>query len=109
MSLAPVDLSSQPPTEHRPPSLPLDESRGSWAMALTILTEAFLFISLFSSYFFLAIGKHRWDIEDPPKLHWRGRKEYMALAGVFISITLGIGIVWLSIPISVLNICARQR
>lgn len=39
----------------------------------------------------------------------RGRKEYMALAGVFISITLGIGIVWLSIPLFLLNICARQR
>jgi heme/copper-type cytochrome/quinol oxidase subunit 3 len=70
MSVAPVDLSSPPPTHHRPPSLPLDESRGRWAMVLTILTEGFLFISLFSSYFFLAIGKQRWKIENPPKLHW---------------------------------------
>lgn len=39
----------------------------------------------------------------------RRREEYMALAGVFISITLGIGIIWLGIPIGILDLCARAR
>ncbi|MGB8130175.1 MAG: hypothetical protein WCG81_10325 [Candidatus Angelobacter sp.] len=39
----------------------------------------------------------------------RGRAEYMALAGVFISFTLGIGIIWLAIPIGLLNMCVRAR
>ncbi len=33
--------------------LPLETERGPFAMMLTILTEAFLFIVLFASYFML--------------------------------------------------------
>ncbi|HET9742623.1 MAG TPA: hypothetical protein VFQ00_07735 [Terriglobales bacterium] len=39
----------------------------------------------------------------------KGRREYMALIGVFISITMGVSIVWLSLPIFLLNICSRER
>jgi hypothetical protein len=39
----------------------------------------------------------------------RGRKQFMALVGVFISVSLGIGIIWFSIPIYVLGICVRAR
>lgn len=51
-------------------ALPLDDSRGTWAIWLTICTEAFLFVAFFSGYFFLAIGKDRWNLEEPPKLHY---------------------------------------
>jgi hypothetical protein len=39
----------------------------------------------------------------------RGRQEYMALIGVFISFTLGMGIVWLGIPILIIDLCVRAR
>lgn len=39
----------------------------------------------------------------------RGREEYMALAGIFVSFTLGIGIVWLGLPIAILQLCVRAR
>ena len=39
----------------------------------------------------------------------RGREEYMALIGVFVSFTLGIGIVWLGIPIAIIDLCVRAR
>lgn len=39
----------------------------------------------------------------------RGRKQFMALVGVLISVALGIGIVWFSIPIYILGICVRAR
>lgn len=39
----------------------------------------------------------------------RGREEYMALVGVFVSLTLGIGIIWLGIPIAILDLCVRAR
>jgi hypothetical protein len=39
----------------------------------------------------------------------RGRQQFMALVGVFISISLAIGIVWFSIPIYILGICVRAR
>ncbi len=39
----------------------------------------------------------------------RGRKQFMALVGVLISISLGVGIVWFAIPIYILGICVRAR
>lgn len=37
------------------------------------------------------------------------RSEFMALSGIIISITLGVGIVLLTIPPFVLNLCWRAR
>ncbi|HTU48387.1 MAG TPA: hypothetical protein VMF91_25225 [Bryobacteraceae bacterium] len=39
----------------------------------------------------------------------RGRPEFMALLGVFVSFTLGIGLIWLTIPLLILNLCVRAR
>jgi hypothetical protein len=39
----------------------------------------------------------------------RGREEYMALIGVFVSFTLGIGIVLLGVPLTVIDLCVRAR
>ena len=54
----------------RSDALPLETERGPFAMMLTILTEAFLFIVLFASYFMLANNKDRWRIDEPPKLNF---------------------------------------
>ena len=37
------------------------------------------------------------------------RKEFMALAGLFISFTLGVGIVWLGLPLFMIQMCLRTR
>lgn len=39
----------------------------------------------------------------------RGRKDYMAQLGVFVSFTLGVGIVWILIPHFILQYCLRVR
>lgn len=39
----------------------------------------------------------------------RGRPEFMALLGVFVSFTLGIGMVWMLLPLFILRYCARVR
>jgi hypothetical protein len=39
----------------------------------------------------------------------RERKEFMSLAGLFISLTLGFGMVWLCLPLFILQMCARAR
>jgi len=39
----------------------------------------------------------------------RGRQQFMALVGVLISISLGVGIIWFAIPIYILGICVRAR
>ncbi|MGC2618324.1 MAG: cytochrome c oxidase subunit 3, partial [Acidobacteriaceae bacterium] len=48
---------------------PLDDNRGTWAILVTIMTEATLFVVLFASYFFLENNKNRWAIDKPPKMH----------------------------------------
>lgn len=37
------------------------------------------------------------------------RREFMALLGVIISVTLGMGIVWLSIPPLLIQLCERTK
>jgi len=39
----------------------------------------------------------------------RERKEFMSLAGLFISFTLGVGIVWLCLPLFIIPMCMRAR
>ena len=51
-------------------SVPIETERGTFAMRLVILTESFLFIALFASYFMLASDKERWRIEELPKLNF---------------------------------------
>jgi len=39
----------------------------------------------------------------------RERKQFMSLAGLFVSLTLGFGFLWLSLPLFILQMCARTR
>jgi hypothetical protein len=38
-----------------------------------------------------------------------GRQQFMALSGVFLSVSLGIGIIWFSMGVYLLAICQRVR
>lgn len=37
------------------------------------------------------------------------RREFMALLGVFVSVTLGMGVLWLAIPPFVIELCLRAK
>jgi hypothetical protein len=37
------------------------------------------------------------------------RREFMALLGVFVSVTLGMGVLWLSIPLFLIEFCLRAK
>lgn len=37
------------------------------------------------------------------------RREFMALLGIFVSITLGMGILWLTLPPLIFELCGRAR
>jgi hypothetical protein len=39
----------------------------------------------------------------------RGREEFMALLGVFVSLTLGFSVIWLALPLFMLDLCVRTR
>jgi heme/copper-type cytochrome/quinol oxidase subunit 3 len=64
MSAAPAGICSAPPIA----DLKLDEDLGKYGIWLLITTEAFLFITLFFSYFYLANRTDRWQVEMPPPL-----------------------------------------
>lgn len=64
MSSVPAEIFSSPPIAQ----LKLDEERGKYGVWLVILTESFLFISLFFTYFYLANRSGRWQVEIPPPL-----------------------------------------
>jgi heme/copper-type cytochrome/quinol oxidase subunit 3 len=64
MSAAPAGICSAPPIA----DLKLDEDLGKYGIWLLITTEAFLFITLFFNYFYLANRTDRWQVEMPPPL-----------------------------------------
>jgi hypothetical protein len=37
------------------------------------------------------------------------RKEFMSLSGLFISVTLGFGFLWMCLPLFILQMCTRAR
>jgi hypothetical protein len=39
----------------------------------------------------------------------RGRREFMSYIGVFISVALGIGIIWFVLPIYIIGVCVRAH
>jgi heme/copper-type cytochrome/quinol oxidase subunit 3 len=49
-------------------TLPWDDRRGTWGMAMFIATEAALFVTLFFSYFYLGRDKESWPTDAPPKI-----------------------------------------
>ncbi|HEY7889872.1 MAG TPA: cytochrome c oxidase subunit 3 [Steroidobacteraceae bacterium] len=49
-------------------ALPIDQGRGTGAMAWFIASEAMVFLALFFSYYYLGHRQPRWPIGDPPSL-----------------------------------------
>jgi hypothetical protein len=39
----------------------------------------------------------------------KGREEFMALLGVFVSVTLGFSVIWLALPLFIIELCVRTR
>lgn len=53
-----------------PPVLRVDDRRGTFGMALFIVSEALLFAILFFVYFYSRSGNDAWPVHEPPKLHF---------------------------------------
>lgn len=56
--------------EYLPMALPLDDTRGVWAMWMVVATEATLFLCFFAAYFYLENNKDRWAFNRPPVERW---------------------------------------
>jgi hypothetical protein len=46
---------------------------------------------------------------DLERAEGRGREEFMALLGIFVSFTLGFSAIWLALPLFILDLCVRTR
>ncbi len=66
MSTVPAEIVTPPPIAN----LKIDEELGRLGIWLVIVTEGFLFVDLFFTYFYLGNRTHRWEIEVPPPLHY---------------------------------------
>lgn len=73
------------------------------SLGLLLLLTFIAGITAHRSWRQLAPEPHIWEGEG------RGRKDYMALLGVFVSFTLGVGIVWMLIAHFILDYCLRMR
>lgn len=47
--------------------------------------------------------------DDLLRAEGRERKEFMSLSGLFISLTLGCGFLWMCLPLFILQMCERTR
>jgi heme/copper-type cytochrome/quinol oxidase subunit 3 len=94
------------------------KSHGTWAMALTIATEALLFVSLFFAYFYIGHRYHPWP-SHPPKLKlalvllvillaFSGtmraaekvlKREALRQARLLLGVTIALGVVFLLIQV----------
>lgn len=77
---------------------------------LTILITIVLFATIVASG---TVSYRNWRrLSADPDLQsaeGRGREEFMALLGVFVSLTLGFSVLWLALPLFILDLCVRTR
>ncbi|MGA7158753.1 MAG: hypothetical protein WBY53_18045 [Acidobacteriaceae bacterium] len=81
-----------------------------FARALFFIFAVLLFgLALLTGYMSYRSWRDLSRASDLIQAEGRERKEFMSLAGFFISVTLGFGIFWLSIPLFIFQMCARAR
>jgi heme/copper-type cytochrome/quinol oxidase subunit 2 len=79
-------------------------------LLLTVLITIVLFIIVLASGIVSYRNWRRLSADaDLESAEGRGREEFMALLGVFVSLTLGFGVIWLALPLFILDLCVRTR
>lgn len=71
----------------------------------------FLLIALVAAAGFVSYANWR-KLSPQTKLieaEGRGHHEFIALLGIYVSLTLGVGMVWMGLPLFILRLCARVR
>lgn len=85
-------------------------SRHPEMLLLTILITVALFATIVTSGIVSYRNWRRLSADaDLESAEGRGREEFMALLGVFVSLTLGFSVLWLALPLFVLDLCVRTR
>ena len=76
---------------------------------LGFITFGLLAVSVIAGFMSYRNWQRLSEKSDFVEAEGRGREEFMAMAGVFVSASLGIGIALFAIPIYILGICVRYR
>lgn len=79
-------------------------------LLLTVLITIVLFATIVASGVVSYRNWRRLSVDsDLESAEGRGREEFMALLGVFVSLTLGFSVIWLALPLFILDLCVRTR
>ncbi len=78
-------------------------------IVLGVITFGLLAASIASGYISYQNWRALSQKPDIVSAEGRGRKEFMALFGLVVSVSLGMGIVWFALPIYILQMCVRAR
>jgi hypothetical protein len=85
-------------------------SRHPGILLLTVLITIVLFATILASGIVSYRNWRRLSADaDLESAEGRGREEFMALLGVFVSLTLGFSVLWLALPLFILDLCVRTR
>jgi hypothetical protein len=85
-------------------------SRHPEILLLTILITVALFATMVTAGIVSYRNWRRLSADaDLESAEGRGREEFMALLGVFVSLTLGFSVLWLALPLFILDLCVRTR
>jgi hypothetical protein len=81
-----------------------------WILLFTVLITVVLFATIVASGTVSYRNWRRLSADaDLGSAEGRGREEFMALLGIFVSLTLGFGVIWLALPLFILDLCVRTR
>ena len=78
-------------------------------VVLGLITFGLLAVAIVAGFISYRNWQRLSEKESFANAEGRGREEFMAMAGVFISASLGIGIALFAVPIYVLGMCVRYR
>jgi hypothetical protein len=79
-------------------------------LLLTVVITIILFATIVASGIVSYQNWRRLSVDaDLENAEGRGREEFMALLGVFVSLTLGFSVIWLALPLFIIDLCVRTR
>jgi len=78
-------------------------------IVLGVITFGFLAVAFASGLVSYRNWRALSQMPDLVSAEGRGRQEFMALFGLVVSISLGVGILWFALPIYIIRMCVRAH
>lgn len=93
------------------------DGTGSWGplpgpgvrILLGCITAGFLVVAIIAGLISYRNWRELAGQREITRAEGWGREEFMALGGVFVAVTCGVGIVWTGIALAFMNVCINAR